>query len=134
MAKISLTRYLEYYEPSKENKSCQIFPGLRIKCDKAIEQEAPKSLHRSPGLQIRYLWCLFCGFCFSSQGGLDTTICDKVCKWLVPGPFLRVFLFPQSIKMPQYNEILLKVTLNTINLKKPKPEYEWTRQWEVGGY
>ena len=50
-----------------------------------------------------------------------TTLCDKVCQWLATGRwFSPVIRFPPSIKLTvTITEILLKVSLNTINQTKP---------------
>ena len=46
------------------------------------------------------------------RGVLDTTLCDNVCQWLTCGGFLRVLRFTDRYDIA---EILLKVSLNTIN-------------------
>ena len=54
------------------------------------------------------------------RGVLDTTLCDKVCQWLVAG----LWFFPRGTPVSSTNktdhhnitEILLKVALNTITL------------------
>ena len=52
----------------------------------------------------------------SWRGVLDTTLCDKVCQWLAAGWwFSFVLQFPPPIKLPNVNEIFLKVALNTIS-------------------
>ena len=50
---------------------------------------------------------------------LDKTLCDKVCQWIATG-FLWVLRFSFTNKTGRHDitEILLKVALNTINLKK----------------
>jgi hypothetical protein len=48
----------------------------------------------------------------------DTTLCDKVCQWLVAGQWFSVCTLVSSTnKTDSYNinELLLKVALNTIN-------------------
>jgi len=52
----------------------------------------------------------------SSNGVLDTTLCDKGCQWLRQvGGFLRVLRFPPPLQADLHDitEILLKVALNT---------------------
>ena len=61
-------------------------------------------------------WC--CGFDYrSGRGVLNTTLCDKVCQWLVAG----WWFFPgnpvsatNKTDSHDITEILLKVALNTI--------------------
>ena len=62
-------------------------------------------------------------FHWKTKTVLDTTLCDKVCQWLA-----TVQCFSPSTPVSSTNktdhhditEILLKVVLNTINLKNPK--------------
>jgi len=52
---------------------------------------------------------------------LDTTICDKVCQWIVVGQWFSPGTPVSSTKKTDRHditEILLKVALNTINHKK----------------
>ena len=52
-------------------------------------------------------------------GVLDTTLCDKVCKWLLTGRWFSSGLpvsFTNKSDRHDITEIFLKVTLNTINL------------------
>ena len=70
-----------------------------------------------------------CNQCLSSlkwvrtplrRGVLHTTLCDKVCKWLVTGQWFSPGIpFSSTNKTDHHNitEILLKVALNTINHK-----------------
>jgi hypothetical protein len=64
------------------------------------------------------------------RGVLNTTLCDKVCKWLVAGQwFSPITPVPSTNKTDHHyvTEILLKVTLNTItppwNLKIDVTKY-----------
>jgi hypothetical protein len=60
-------------------------------------------------------------------GMLDTTLCDKVCQWLVTGWSVSQGTPVSSInKTDRHNiaEILLKVALSTIN--QPKPSIIWS--------
>ena len=63
---------------------------------------------------------LNCGFESQSwRGVLDTTLCDKVCQWLVTGRWFSLGTPVSSTNKTDchdISEILLKVTLNTINL------------------
>jgi hypothetical protein len=52
------------------------------------------------------------------QGVLDTTLCDKVCQWLATGQWFSSgtpVSFTNKTDCHDITEILLKVTLNTIN-------------------
>ena len=54
----------------------------------------------------------------SWRGVLDTTLCDKVCQWLATGQWFPLGTSVCSINKTDRHditEILLKVTLNTIN-------------------
>ena len=54
----------------------------------------------------------------SSKPVLDTTLCDKVCQWLVTGQWFSPGTPISSINktgLHDITEILLKVALNTIN-------------------
>ena len=58
----------------------------------------------------------------SWRGVLSTTLCDKVCQWLMTGRwFSPGTLVSTTNKIDFYDitEILLKVVLNTINQTKP---------------
>ena len=53
----------------------------------------------------------------SWQGVLDTTVCDKVCQWLVAGQWfsLGILVFSSyKTDCHKITEILLKVVLNAI--------------------
>ena len=54
-----------------------------------------------------------------SWGGvLDTTLCDKVCQWLITGRWFSLGTLVSSTKKTDCHgksEILFKVALNTIN-------------------
>ena len=70
-----------------------------------------------------WIYNYLCNQCLSSltlwvrislwQGVPDTTLCDKVCQWLVSG---RWFSPVSSTDCHDIAEILLKVVLNTITL------------------
>jgi hypothetical protein len=54
---------------------------------------------------------------FSWWGVPDTTLCDKVCQWLVAGRLFSPGTLVSSTNKPDHQdiaEILLKVALNTI--------------------
>ena len=54
----------------------------------------------------------------SWRGVLDTTLCDKVCQWLVTGRWISLGTTDSSTNKNDRHditEILLKVTLNTMN-------------------
>ena len=58
----------------------------------------------------------------SLRGVLDTTLCDKVCQWLVTGQWFSLGTPVSSTNETDSHditEILLKVVLNTINQTKP---------------
>ena len=53
------------------------------------------------------------------EGVLDTTLCDKICQWLVTGRMLSPGTSVSSTNKTDCHhitEILLKVALNTITL------------------
>jgi hypothetical protein len=53
------------------------------------------------------------------RGVLDTTLCDKVCQWLVAGRWFSLSTPVSSTNKTdrhELNKTLLKVSLNTINL------------------
>jgi hypothetical protein len=55
------------------------------------------------------------------SGVRDTTLCDKVCQWLVTGQWFSPGTLVYSINKTDHHditEILLKVALNTINQTK----------------
>ena len=59
------------------------------------------------------------------RGVLDTTLCDKVCQWLVADQWFSLGTSVSSSNKTDHNdiaEILLKVALNTIT---PKPLKLW---------
>jgi len=68
----------------------------------------------------------------SWRGVLDTTLCDKVCKWLARGlwfsPGTLVF-FTNKTDHHNIAEILLKVALNTITLTHPNPLKIGRQEW-----
>ena len=58
------------------------------------------------------------------RGVLDTTLCDKVCQWLVTGRWFSMGTPPMVSSTNKTDrhaitEILLKVALNIINQQKP---------------
>ena len=61
-------------------------------------------------LRLRFECTLFCNLHY---------VCDKVCQWLTAGRWfsLWILLFPSTNKTDRHDitEILLKVTLNTLN-------------------
>ena len=68
-------------------------------------------------------------------GVLDTTLCDKVCQWLVAGRWFSLGTLDSSTnKTDCHNiaEILLKVMLNTIS-HKPSKMYilHWTMRNDI---
>jgi len=57
----------------------------------------------------------------SLRGVLDTTLCDKVCQWLAAGRWFSLGIPVSSTNKTDSHditEILLKVSLNTINRKQ----------------
>jgi hypothetical protein len=59
----------------------------------------------------------------SWRGVLDTTLCDKVCQWLVAGRWFSLGTSVSSTNKTGHHdvtEILLKVALNTINQNQTK--------------
>ena len=59
------------------------------------------------------------------RGAIDTTLCDKVCQWLVTGGWFSPGTPVSSINKTDRHdmtEILLKVALNTITLTTPRIE------------
>ena len=61
------------------------------------------------------------------QGVLDTTLCDKVCQWLAAGQWFSPGTPDSSTNKSDRHdiaEILLKVTLNTINQTKPSIKWQ----------
>jgi hypothetical protein len=70
-------------------------------------------------ISVYHHWSCEFEFC-SWRGVLDTTLCDKVCQWLVTGRWFSPCTPVSSTnKTDRHNitEIMLKVALNTINLK-----------------
>ena len=72
-----------------------------------------------------WIYNYLCNQCLSSlklwvriplrRGVLDTTICDKVCHWLVTVQWVSLGTPISSAKKTYITEIMLKVALNTIN-------------------
>ena len=85
---------------------------------------ASNSHQRSPLLFLQYSLSLiktdlrYCDFESRLwQGALDTTLCDKVCHWLVTGRWFFSGTLGSSTNKTEHHdiaEISLKVTLNTI--------------------
>ena len=71
-----------------------------------------------------WIYNYLCNQCRSWRGVLDTTLCDKVCQWLVIDqwffPGTQVFSINKT-DCHDITEILLKVALNTINKQTKKP-------------
>ena len=60
------------------------------------------------------------------QSVLNTTLCDKVCKWLVTGRWYSPVSSTTKTDRHNITEILLKVALNTINQTiKENSLYSW---------
>jgi hypothetical protein len=63
-------------------------------------------------------WCMQCSE-FESRswrGILDTTLCNKVCQWLVTDRRFSPVSFNNKTDLHDITEILLKVMLNTISI------------------
>jgi len=73
-------------------------------------------------------------------GVLDTTFCDKTCQWLATGRWFSLdTMFSSTNKTDCHNitEILLRVTLNTINQAyriKYKNKYYWYSIFIIQSY
>ena len=67
------------------------------------------------------------------RGILDTTLCDKICQWLVAGRlFSKGTLAFSTNKTDHHNitDILLKVALNTVSLSLTEIEiFHWLIFW-----
>jgi len=99
-----------------------------------------KFLYRGPSwLYGSWVSNYLCSQCLSSLtlwvliplrwGVLDTSIWDKVCQWLAAGRWFSPGIpISSTNKTDRHNitEILLKVELNTINLKNLKPSMSGT--------